>query len=630
MARLPAVLVALICIALAGPVAAQEQGFGVTLTLRPGYDGAYRLGEWFPVVVEIANDGRDLIGVLEWSFPGAPGQPVFRRAIDLPRGSRKRISLDVFNQGFARNGTVRLIENGNVVLEQSIGIEAIEIDRFLVVVVGSDPTVLTSLSAMSIGGASGTMVRHISPDDLPSHALVLRGVNALFLHDVDTAALSPEQRAALRDWVAFGGQLVVGGGINGERSAAGLTDILPVETTRTIEQGALSPLEQFVGSPPTPPTGPVLVVRPRPGAEALPPDTPLIYRSRIGNGIVAFSAFDLALLRGWADEPNLWSRVIQPVPLFIPGFDARVNRISLMQDALQLPAIRLPSATALAAFLIVYILVVGPVNYLALRRLRRLEWAWVSIPLTVVVFTVGVFLVGFGLRGGQERLLQLSIVQGVEGEPRGIATAYLALFSPIRGSYTLRFPADHLVSETRGFDDFTSRSIVAMSDDTGVTVPDLLIDVASVRTLIVEAPTTAPVRVQSVIQFDGDTPAGDVRNVGSVALEQAIVVHQGKFQELGNLAPGVSAAFDFNRPRGSFPFGVPVSDDRMFIRRQVLFRLFNSSSRIAPVSNQLPLDDSGVYVIGWSGSSTLPVEMNGRTATQEGLTLFVIRLRTPS
>ncbi|ABU56980.1 hypothetical protein [Roseiflexus castenholzii] len=620
--------VALIYALLTIPVAAQEQGFGLTLTLRPGYGGAYRLGEWFPVIVEVANDGRDLRGMLEWSFPGSPGQPVFRHEIDLPRGSRKRVTLDVFAQGFARNGQVRLIENGNVVLEQIIGIDAVEIDRFLVLVVGSDPTLLTSLSAMSVSGTSGTVVRHVSPDDLPSQPLVLRGVNAIFIHDVDTAALSMDQRAALRDWVHLGGQLVVGGGINGERAAAGLADMLPVETTRTLDQGDLSLLEQLTGAPPAPATGPVLAVRPRSGAEALPVDAPLIYRSRLGSGVVVFSAFDLGLLRGWSAEPRLWSRVLQPVPLFIPGFDARVNQISMMQDALRLPAIQLPSATMLAVFLMVYILAAGPVNYLALRRLRRLEWAWVTIPLTVAVFTVGVFLAGFGLRGGQAQLLQVAIVQGSEGEPRGVATAYLALFSPIRGSYTLRFPANHLVSETRGFDDFTARPVLATSDDTGVTVPDLLVDVASVRTLVAEGPTMPPVQVQSMVRLDGADPQGEVRNVGSVTLEQAIVVHQGRYLELGTLAPGARAAFDFNGPRGSFPFGVAIGDDRVFNRRQILFRLFNSSSRIAPLSGRSPLDEEGIYVLGWGASSTLPVEMNGRTAAQEGLTLFVIRLRT--
>lgn len=625
MPYLRAVLIALLCVLPVVPVAAQEQVAGLTLTLRPGYAGAYRLGEWFPITVDVANDGRDIQGVLEWSFPGWQNQPLFRRTIDLPRGSRKRVMLEAFATGFARNGTLRLIENGNVLLEQSVGIEAVEPDRFLIVIVGSDPALLTSLSAMSISGVSGVTVRHISPDDLPSHALVLRGINAIFIHDVDTAALALDQRTALRDWVLLGGQLVVGGGINGERAAAGLADLLPVEVTRTLNQGDLSPLAQLGGSEPQPSTGPLVTVVPRPGAEALPAGHSLIYRASFGNGVVVFSTFDLTLLRGWASEPQLWSRVLQPVPLFIPAFEGRVNQISLMQDALQIRATGLPPASALAAFLLVYILVVGPVNYLALRRIGRLEWAWWTIPLTVALFAGGVFVVGFVIRGGQAQLYQVAIIQGVERETRGVATAHLALFSPLRSNYALRTPAGSLLSETRSFDDFTARPLIATADDAGVEVPDLLVDVASIRTLIAESAVELPVQVESALRFDGGDPAGEVRNVGRVAVEDAIVVHQGMFQHIGNLMPGASARFDFNGSRGSFPFGVSVSDDRMFNRRQILFQLFNNN--LARPSIRSPLDAQGVYLIGWSATPAVPLEMNGRSASQQGLTLFVIRLR---
>lgn len=625
MPYLRAVLIALLCVLPVVPVAAQEQVAGLTLTLRPGYAGAYRLGEWFPITVDVANDGRDIQGVLEWSFPGWQNQPLFRRTIDLPRGSRKRVMLEAFATGFARNGTLRLIENGNVLLEQSVGIEAVEPDRFLIVIVGSDPALLTSLSAMSISGVSGVTVRHISPDDLPSHALVLRGINAIFIHDVDTAALALDQRTALRDWVLLGGQLVVGGGINGERAAAGLADLLPVEVTRTLNQGDLSPLAQLGGSEPQPSTGPLVTVVPRPGAEALPAGHSLIYRASFGNGVVVFSTFDLTLLRGWASEPQLWSRVLQPVPLFIPAFEGRVNQISLMQDALQVRAAGLPPASALAAFLLVYILVVGPVNYLALRRIGRLEWAWWTIPLTVALFAGGVFVVGFVIRGGQAQLYQVAIIQGVERETRGVATAHLALFSPLRSNYALRTPAGSLLSETRSFDDFTARPLIATADDAGVEVPDLLVDVASIRTLIAESAVELPVQVESALRFDGGDPAGEVRNVGRVAVEDAIVVHQGMFQHIGNLMPGASARFDFNGSRGSFPFGVSVSDDRMFNRRQILFQLFNNN--LARPSIRSPLDAQGVYLIGWSATPAVPLEMNGRSASQQGLTLFVIRLR---
>src|SRR5437867_2071281 len=92
-------LLLLLVLVLASPaavphhVAAQDQT-QYALDVRAGYGGAYRLGEWFPVIVNIGNDGPDLHGMLEWSFPGQLGEQVFRQAIDLPRGSRKRVTLE--------------------------------------------------------------------------------------------------------------------------------------------------------------------------------------------------------------------------------------------------------------------------------------------------------------------------------------------------------------------------------------------------------------------------------------------------------------------------------------------------------------------------------------------------------
>lgn len=627
-----AALIVVLCAvlaSLASPVAAQEQAPGLTLAARPGYAGAYRSGEWFPVVVDLANDGRDLRGVLEWSFPGQRNEPAFRREVDLPRGSRKRVTLEVFSRGFARNGLVRLVENGGALIEQSISLEPIDPDRFLIVVAGTDPALLTSLSAMQINGSSGAVVRHVTLDELPSQPLALRGVNALFVHDVDTSALAESQRSALRTWVGLGGQLIVGGGIGGERAAAGLADVLPVEPASTIASGDLAPLEQLGGSPPTPANGPLLNVRPRAGAEPLPADAPLIYRARYGAGAVIFSRFDLALLRGWGGEPALWAQVLQPIPQFVPGFGARVNQLSLLQDVLQLPALGLPSATALAAFLLAYILVIGPGNYLLLRRIGRLEWAWLTIPLTVVLFAAGLYLAGFGLRGGQSQLNQIAVVQGAEGETRGVVTAYLGMFSPLRSSYALRFPADSLVSETRGFDDLSARPLEPVSDDTGVAVSNVLIDVASVRMLLVETPLALPVQVQSALQNSAGGPLGEVRNTGATPIEQAIVIYNGAFQDLGTLAPGAGVTIDFSRAQRNFPYSVQVGDDRVFNRRQMLTRLFSSdSARFAPTpSTGSPLDAQGVYLIGWNSTPALAVDVDGRTASQQGLTLFVIRLR---
>ena len=75
---------------------AQAQPSAIVMTVRAGYDGSYRTGEWFPISVEITNNGPDIAGQLEWSFPGQRNDPTFRTDVDLPRGAQKRVSMSAF------------------------------------------------------------------------------------------------------------------------------------------------------------------------------------------------------------------------------------------------------------------------------------------------------------------------------------------------------------------------------------------------------------------------------------------------------------------------------------------------------------------------------------------------------
>ncbi len=221
---------AVLAVAASAParVVAQDQP-PITLDVRVGYEGAYRLGEWFPVSVSIGNDGPDLRGVLEWSFTGQSGEQVFRQAIDLPRGSRKRVTLDVFARDFARTGQLRLLDGENPLVSRDVSLDAADEGVFLVGVLSSDPAMLNSLSSLQIAGFSSTLVRHLDAAELPEHTALLRGINALFLHDIDSAVLSAAQRDALGLWVSLGGQLFVSGGVGGQKAAAGLADLLPVQ-----------------------------------------------------------------------------------------------------------------------------------------------------------------------------------------------------------------------------------------------------------------------------------------------------------------------------------------------------------------------------------------------------------------
>ena len=117
---------------------------------------------------------------------------------------------------------LRLLVGDVAVADQSVSLEPIDADRFVIGVVSSDPTLLNTLEVLQISGSNGTVVRHLQPGDLPEQALALRSLNALFLHDLDSSQLSPAQRDALKLWTTLGGQLIVSGGVGGQRAASGL------------------------------------------------------------------------------------------------------------------------------------------------------------------------------------------------------------------------------------------------------------------------------------------------------------------------------------------------------------------------------------------------------------------------
>jgi hypothetical protein len=634
---LSASLLLLLVLVLASPAAvphhaaAQDQT-QYALDVRAGYGGAYRLGEWFPVVVNIGNDGADLRGMLEWSFPGQLGEQVFRQAIDLPRGSRKRVTLEVFARNFARNGQLRLLDGENALVSRDVSLESNDAGVFLIGIVSSDPALLNSLNSLPIAGFSSTVVRHVSAEDLPDQVAALRGLNMLFLHDIDTSALSPEQRTALALWVSLGGQLVVSGGVGGQRAAAGLADLLPAQVGGAIAQGDITPLAGFVGATAPPSAAATLSqAQPRARAEQLPPGSGLLFRWRYGAGLATFSAFDFASLRGWTGEGALWGKVLARQPIQAIGANARLSQTSLLErGVLKLPSLELPSTGSLLAFLLAYVLVIGPLNYIVLRRLRRLEWAWFTAPLIVLVFAGGLYVVGAGLRGGQSQLNQAAIVQGAEGQTRGFATAFIGLFSPRRATYTIGFAPDTLVGAASGRFSPSDQFEAIIADDTGARSIRVLADIVSVTTFVAEQAVDLPVSVQSSLASDRAGVRGDVRNTGSSALEDVLIVRGDSFARLGTLAPGASQSIAANSLQQNFPNAANLSDSGLFDRQEMLNALFDRDAARIRNPNLPSLgssDDEGVYLLGWVNQPTIAASIEGRAATQNGLTLYVIRLQ---
>jgi hypothetical protein len=379
---------------------------------------------------------------------------------------------------------------------------------------------------------------------------------------------------------------------------------------------------------PTPLTA--LSVALRPDANNLVGDGLIVERAE-GAGRVLFTAFDLAALRTWAGEAALWQELLEHTTRVELGQNFRIRNENLMRDALQTDSLRLPSTAVLLLLVALYIVVVGPLNFWLLRRAGRVELAWVTTPLIVVAFLLVAYGASFVLRGTSARITQLTVVQGVSGADRGQATSFLAVFSPQRRSFNVGFPTNSLVTPG-SFEDFTFNAAPVTSDEASVELRDLLIDVSSLRTLLVEQPTAVAPVLELSLEQAGGRLNGEVRLVGGPALSDVQIVVGDSGDLIGDLPSGESASFSFDTRVSNFPFQFSLQNEGAINRERVISSLFGYDRFASGGPNfqgdqgqGLP-DRDGLYLLGWANQTPLQVTLDDAAIGQQGETLYIIRL----
>ena len=150
---------------------------------------------------------------------------------------------------------------------------------------------------------------------------------------------------------------------------------------------------------------------------------------------MTFLALDpkLAPLAGWSGQAVVWQTIATLSPAPGPWANGIQDGYAATQAVASIPGLRLPSVWQLLLFLFAYTLVIGPINFLVLRRLRRRELAWVTIPVLVLLFSAITFFTGFRTRGGAAVLNEMSVAYGSVEAERVRTQSIVGLYSPRRG-----------------------------------------------------------------------------------------------------------------------------------------------------------------------------------------------------
>ncbi len=629
----------------ASPSPAPVLPAGMTMDARALVQGHARTGSWMAIRVELANDGPAFAGEIRM-VGGTQGRTRFAVPVDLPTTSRKAYTLHAQAPAFGSSLKVALVGDERVVAERTVAFALHDSSQLVVGVVAERPgPLVAALGRLRDPSGPVPAVVALGVADLPERPEAWSALDRLVWQDMDAGQLSPDQLAALRTWLAGGGRLTILGGSGGLGLVAGFPDeLLPYRPTATIDVDPEA-LRSLLGG--TLPRGaeplPALAGATAEGARPLASsgDRVIAADRPSGSGAVTLAGFDPAT--PWLAESTavdiLWASVVPArgasrAPLVV-GDDGPV--VSLLGT---LPALALPSVEGLLLLLLAYILLIGPINYLVLRRLDRRELAWVTMPLLVAAFAVAAFAIGASLRGTEVIVNQVALVRAAPGTDAAQAQVYLGVFSPTRGSYEVSIPGGALLSAPysgEGFGDGSGNQGLDVVQGDPARVRALDVGYGALRAVRAEVPVTAP-RVEADLRLQGDRVVGTVRNGSDRTLAKPALVLGASVLVFRDLGPGETVEVSLrNAPDalgqalserifGQQQWPMDASGAPDALRDQVRRQLVDALTYDPFFGSMGTLPADGPVLLAWGEPGLIPVLVAGSEPRTAGETLYYLPL----
>ncbi|HZA79255.1 MAG TPA: hypothetical protein VE623_22995 [Acidimicrobiales bacterium] len=455
--------------------------------------GHYVAGRPVPVRVDVAAD-QLLTGSLQVSLAG-PAGPSVTVPVEVPGGTTKRflVGLPTPTDGRAGSVDARLVGDDDARGEADVTrVDDVELVGLLPGIVGQAPGV-TPLAV-----DAGTVRFELLDEPEATTVGVLGGLGTIVAPADGLRALSAPARANVLDWVADGGFLVVDA-----------------------------------------PSGTAVHGLP----EAWQPGD----AGRVGAGRGEVRLSDGAAAAG------RWSDVVEPTPLtnFIDlGFGGFFANESLADSVARDGGLRVPDVGWLAAFLVVYLVLAGPLVFLVLRRMGRAGWTWVALPALAVVFSGVAFVVGDELRTGS-RAAHASMIETGPSGPR--LTTHVGLVSRNGADGEARFPDGWQASSYQVNPMFGGPGVGGNASRTEVTtegghpVAHLPLDAGGFGVVsgwgpgdgLDGAATVDGLEVTATAAADGSL-SGTVRNGTRLALDETVVFVGRRAVAVGRLEAGAT------------------------------------------------------------------------------------------
>ena len=402
----------------------------ISMEVSCGIDGfaAYDI----PMVVRITvKSNENFNGYLQIIPEYDYGQNIvaYGEDIALTKGEEKTFSFVLSN--ISTNGyfTVSLLNEKDKVIYSEKEIVTLETfgDTVLMGVMSDDYSGLAYFDSVNIncaGYEQDINLLELSEKNFPEDSKAIDMLSYILIDNFDTAKLSEKQYNTLKEWVNGGGVLLVSLGANYQNVLHCFNDDFLTGTLGKIQKENIS----FALS-----DGPVsledvdVVDFSLDGGKALESFSAdkAVYKKESGTGAVVVLSYDLSMepFVSFEKRKEVCSALLEKTvgSNTINHLTGNVNTYSYdnSNDIAKITNDSKKPSTVLFGFvLIVYVIVVGPILYLFLKKINKQENLWLAIPATAMVFTVIIFLISLTYRVNKPLLNTFTVMQLGEGSKK--------------------------------------------------------------------------------------------------------------------------------------------------------------------------------------------------------------------
>ncbi len=418
---------------------------------------------WVPILLDNLRNrtGQDLDLVI--TVEADEGRPNAVAYVALPRqemSGKKRLFLYLYDPGgwgsMRRKVVVRKRGEETPIHEEDLSCNSFNGNGILVVSSGTAAEVqLHAALSTGINGASYYSGNQPTPLSCPADAMPDRWVaysqaDLVVLADLSWADVDDKAWKALVDWVRSGGTVLISPRVDeGWFRDPHLKDLCDPGPVRI---GTANLRDSGFGPPGEVPYA-FLPKKNTSVPSGLADGSPILALWEADFGHVYLLATDITsqAYLGWRGLPAMWSTITGGFAYYNPhdlmdrgqaegltqGYWRNEDAGFPMRRVAGYGMRKLPDMWGLVILVVLFVLVVGPLNFLLLRRLQRPLWALWTIPSVSILFVVFIVGMGYVTKGSSTVVQRVTFVDLIEGHDLSVEAHYACVRSAAPGDHSI-------------------------------------------------------------------------------------------------------------------------------------------------------------------------------------------------